>query len=73
MTFRIKSFISSILVVFGLGFSSNIQSANAAFDNLTLCKESPAFEKRLNSSVKKLENRLKLYTPESKEANFLVI
>ena len=71
MTFRIKSFISSILVVFGLGLSSNIQNANAAFENLTLCKESPAFEKRLNSSVKKLENRLKLYTPDSKEAGYL--
>ena len=72
MTFRIKSIISSIIVIFGLSFSSNVQSANAAFENLTLCKDSPAFEKRLNSSVKKLENRLKLYTPESKEANFLV-
>jgi photosystem I subunit 3 len=72
MTFRIKSILSSIIVTFGLSFSSNIQDANAAFENLTLCKESPAFEKRLNSSVKKLENRLKLYTPDSKEANFLV-
>lgn len=45
MTFRIKSILSSIIVTFGLSFSSNIQNANAAFENLTLCKESPAFEK----------------------------
>lgn len=45
--------------------------ADANFSNLTPCKESPAFQKRLKSSIKKLENRLKLYTPESKEAKFL--
>jgi photosystem I subunit III len=49
----------------------NIQPANAEFNNLKLCKDSPAFQKRLTSSVKKLENRLKLYTPDSKEAGFL--
>eukprot|EP01041_Mallomonas_annulata_P000040 gene40-44_t len=52
--------------------SRNIENANASLNNLVPCKESPAFQKRLNSSVRKLENRLKLYTPETKEANFLV-
>jgi photosystem I subunit 3 len=63
---------SSKLVFFiltaGLLFNLNIQEVKADFNALTPCKESPAFQKRLNSSVKKLENRLKLYTPESKEA-----
>ena len=53
-------------------FTTSIQPANADFKALTPCKESPAFQKRLNSSVKKLENRLKLYTPGTKEADFLV-
>jgi photosystem I subunit 3 len=53
-------------------FSINPPSANAAFQNLTLCKDSPAFDKRLNSEVKKLENRLKLYTPDSPQANALI-
>lgn len=53
-------------------FTSEIKVANADFSALTPCKESKAFEKRLNTSVKKLENRLKLYTPESKEAKFLL-
>jgi len=45
--------------------------ASANFNALVPCKESPAFQKRLKSSVKKLENRLKLYTPDTKEAKFL--
>jgi photosystem I subunit 3 len=49
----------------------SIQPANADFKNLKPCKDSPAFQKRLKSSVKKLENRLALYTPDSKEAGFL--
>jgi photosystem I subunit 3 len=75
MKVTFKSFVSQILslgifaLVLGAG---TIQPANAEFANLTPCKESPAFKKRLATSVKKLENRLKLYTPESKEANFLV-
>jgi photosystem I subunit III len=51
--------------------NSNIQPANADFKNLTPCKDSPAYQKRLKSAVKKLDNRLKLYTPESKEYLFL--
>jgi len=75
MNFKIVSILSKIksfvcLSIFSLVIF-NIQPANADFNALTPCKESPAFQKRLNSSVKKLENRLKLYTPESKEANFL--
>jgi len=53
-------------------FNLNIYQANATFNGLVPCKESPAFQKRLNSSVRKLENRLKLYAPETKEAKFLV-
>jgi photosystem I subunit 3 len=52
-------------------FNTFIPQASANFNTLVPCKESPAFQKRLKSSVKKLENRLKLYTPETKEAKFL--
>jgi photosystem I subunit 3 len=52
--------------------NTNITPATAEFTSLTPCKDSPAFQKRLNSSVRKLENRLKLYTPESQEAKFLL-
>jgi photosystem I subunit 3 len=72
---KIYSPIEKFKIFLTLGFFSftflNIQPAAADFNNLKPCKESPAFEKRLNSSVKKLENRLKLYTPESKESAFL--
>lgn len=67
----ISKIFSSILFSFVI-FNGNVKPANAEFNGLTPCKESPAFQKRLNSSVRKLENRLKLYTPESKEANFLL-
>jgi photosystem I subunit 3 len=46
--------------------------AMADFQNLTPCKDSPTFQKRLVNSVKKIENRLKLYTPESKESIILL-
>lgn len=65
------SFICSFFL-FSFGFFNDISSAKADFAALTPCKDSPAFQKRLNSSVKKLENRLKLYTPESNEAKFLL-
>ena len=72
---KIYSPIEKFKIFLTLSFFSltflNTQPAVADFNNLTPCKESPAFEKRLNSSVKKLENRLKLYTPESKEASSL--
>ena len=65
---KVKIFLT--LTLFSITFF-NIEPVKAEFNNLTPCKTSPAFEKRLNSSIKKLENRLKLYTPESKEATFL--
>jgi photosystem I subunit 3 len=74
MKFTIPSFLVkafSILFFSSFFLSVEIPSAKADFNALTPCKESPAFQKRLASSVKKLENRLKLYTPESKEATFL--
>ena len=74
MKLNINSFfkqIFSIALFSGILFTGQIPSAQAEFNNLTPCKESPAFQKRLVTSVKKLENRLKLYTPESKEANQL--
>lgn len=49
----------------------DVPPANAEFNGLMPCKESPAFQKRLKSSVRKLENRLKLYTPDSQEAKAL--
>lgn len=71
MKLNFKSLYSSLVgfaLFLGLTFNVNLHPANADFNSLTPCKDSPAFKKRLNSSVKKLENRLKLYTPESKEA-----
>lgn len=67
-----KNFNSFLASFFGLFFFfNNVPSVYADFNNLTPCSESKAFQKRLTSSVKKLENRLKLYTPESKETRFL--
>lgn len=74
MKFNLNNLTSKFvsLLIFSIcTFNIDIKVANAEFNNLTPCKESPAFQKRLKSSVKKLENRLKLYTPESKEADFL--
>jgi photosystem I subunit 3 len=75
MKFDFKIIYSRIVSFFLLSlmfFNFNPQLANADFNNLTPCKESPAFQKRLNTEVKKLEKRLKFYTPESKETKFLV-
>jgi photosystem I subunit 3 len=55
-----------------LALNLNIQPASANFNALVPCKESPAFQKRLTNSVKKLENRLKLYNADSKESKFLL-
>jgi photosystem I subunit 3 len=74
MKLTVKAFFSRILSLLMLSVvfqTSNVSVANAEFNNLTPCKESPAFQKRLASSVKKLENRLKFYTPESKETSIL--
>ncbi len=61
----------SILLISFFCLNGEIKPAQADFSALTPCKESPAFKKRLGTAVKKLENRLKLYTPETKEAKFL--
>ena len=70
-----QSLISRILL-FGLFtfsfFSLSNQEVKADFNNLVPCKESHAFEKRLNSEIKKLENRFKFYTPESNESKALI-
>jgi photosystem I subunit 3 len=74
MNFNIKLFFSKFIGLVVISFSlvlTTLKPVNADFNALTPCKESPAFQKRLNSSVRKLENRLKLYTPDSKEAKFL--
>jgi len=74
MKLNVTSVFSKIAIftIFSIGlFSIEPKQANATFDALTPCKESAPFKKRLATSVKKLETRLKLYTPESKEANFL--
>jgi photosystem I subunit 3 len=62
-------FLALLLLNFFCCFG--ILSSEANFQALQPCKDSPAFAKRLKNSVKKLENRVKLYTPESKEAIFL--
>jgi len=67
----ISRIISFVLFTFSIFLFTN-QVAHAEFSNLVPCKSSTAFEKRLNSEVKKLENRLKFYTPESKEAKSLI-
>lgn len=75
MKINIQNFLSKFcsLTIFSfIFFSADIKSANADFSALTPCKESPAFKKRLDSSLKKLDNRLKLYTPDSREAQALI-
>lgn len=61
---RLYSFILSILFTVPLSFGF-INSANAVPNVGTLvdCSESAAFNKRLDTSVKKLEARLKKYEP----------
>lgn len=74
MKLTLKSFFSKIIsfAILSVFFvTTQVSVANADFTNLAPCKDSPAFQKRLASSVKKLENRLKFYTPESKETSIL--
>ena len=54
-------------VVISLASCCSLNVANAA-GTLTDCGESPAFQKRLATSVKKLETRLKKYEPGSPQA-----
>jgi len=67
----VSKLVSCLIFTSFVFFGTNIP-AKAEFNNLVPCKQSPAFEKRLNSEVKKLENRLKLYTPDSREAKSLI-
>jgi len=74
MKLNIQALVSKFIALSVFSFcliTSDIKPVNAAFENLTPCKTSPAFAKRQKGALKKLENRLKLYTPESKEAQFL--
>nr|YP_010337951.1 photosystem I subunit III [Timspurckia oligopyrenoides]UNJ17536.1 photosystem I subunit III [Timspurckia oligopyrenoides] len=52
---------ASILISILLFFNPHVASADTA--GLTLCKDSKAFNRRLELSVKKLETRLKKYEP----------
>ena len=61
----------TITVLSGYCFLGDLQPAKADYKSLTPCKESKPYQKRLKSSLKKLENRLPLYTPDSKEHKFL--
>ena len=62
-------FFQAFLLIFALfGFPTK---SYADYKNLTKCGESPAFQKRLNNSVKKLENRLKKYDADSPAASAL--
>jgi photosystem I subunit 3 len=75
MKVSFQSFFSRIVIFSFLTFSFLSVTPNIAkadFKNLTLCKDSPNFEKRLNTELKKLENRLKLYTPDTVQANALI-
>lgn len=58
--------ILSILAIFSLFFVPN--KAFADYANLKKCSDSPAFQKRLQNSTKKLENRLKKYDEDSPAA-----
>jgi photosystem I subunit 3 len=71
MFFSSKNLKLFFFSVFSSIFLINYQSVKADFNQLVPCKDSTNFQKRLNTSIKKLENRLKLYAPETKEAEFL--
>ena len=57
-----------ITLLFVALLSLTPNQANADIGGLTKCSDSPAFTKRLNSSVKKLEKRLSLYEVDSPPA-----
>nr|YP_010537708.1 photosystem I reaction center subunit III (plastocyanin-binding) [Tenuicylindrus belgicus]UYC31625.1 photosystem I reaction center subunit III (plastocyanin-binding) [Tenuicylindrus belgicus] len=59
----------SLFVAGFLAFTTIIpQTASAEIGGLTKCSDSPAFEKRLNASVKKLEQRISTYEADSPAA-----
>jgi photosystem I subunit 3 len=69
---KILSFSFSLIFLSIIFLNTGIKIANADFNNLKPCKESSAFQKRLTSSIKKLETRFKLYIPDSTESKFLL-
>ena len=50
---------------------NDIAQANDNTSNLIECKNSANLEKRIASSIKKFENRLKLYDENTPQAEFL--
>lgn len=73
MKLYLKSFFYRISIFFGFFFFSfltqEIKIVHADIIKLTPCKESIVFQKRSANSIKKLETKLKLYVPQSKEAS----
>lgn len=57
-----------IPLLFALLLALTPNQASADIGGLTKCSESPAFAKRLKTSVKKLEQRMSQYEPESPPA-----
>lgn len=53
----------SIILLFIYIYFSNPANTQAEVANLTLCKDSPVFQKRLETSINKLETRLSKYEP----------
>lgn len=62
-----KSFLITFFSIFLIK-----NSVTADFKELQPCKESELFQKRLTSSIKKIENRLKFYAPTSNEFKSLL-
>lgn len=60
--FNLISLFFTLLVLF------NAEQASADIGGLTKCSDSPAFTKRLNASVKKLEQRMAQYESDSPPA-----
>ncbi len=63
---KFKRFFINLLSSFLILFSFE-SITHAEFNQLTPCKDSPAFQKRLTNSIKKLDNRLKLYQENTTE------
>ena len=57
-----------IILLFIVLLSTNPTKVSAEIGGLTKCSESPAFEKRLKASVKKLEQRKSIYDVDSPPA-----
>ena len=63
--------ICLVLSCFNLIPGIGLRPVSADFSTLTPCENSPSFQKRSLTAVKKLENRLKLYATDSQEADAL--